>query len=73
MKINLKKLRYSSNTLDMAIAELKHNKRSRIVIHDLEIIYNLIEVIKEDLRMCGESIVELDMPRTPAIEEADGV
>ena len=75
MKINLKQFQYQINTLDMVIDDLK-NKRfvgtTGATVNDLKAILDLMTEINQDLRGMGEAIVELRVPRTEAIAEADG-
>jgi hypothetical protein len=75
MNINLKQLHYQINTLDMVVDDLKHKRfvgTTGATVNDLAALLKLLEEIKKDLRGAGESIVELDLPRSEAIKAADG-
>ena len=71
MKINLKELEHQMNSLDF-ISSTKSAKEYSKICRDVRALYNLLMVIKTDLEGMGESIVELDKPRSEAIKERDG-
>ena len=71
MKINLKELEHQMNSLDF-ISSTKSAKEYSKICGEARALYDLLVLIKTDLEMAGESIVELDKPRTEAIKERDG-
>ena len=75
MKINLKQLHYQINTLDMVIGDLK-NKRfvgtTGATVNDMKALLELVSDIEKDLKLSGESVTELDMPREEANKQAYG-
>jgi len=71
MNVNLKELEHQMNSLDF-ISSTKSTKEYPKICRDVRTLYNLLMVIKTDLEGMGESIVELDKPRSEAIKERDG-
>ena len=70
MRINLKTLTHQMNSLDF----IRHHPTvmaQSIINKDLQALYDLLVIVKTDLEMAGESIVELDKNRTDAIKERD--
>lgn len=72
MKVNLKQLRFQCNTLDMVISDMDRKPGMSMVRNDLKALYELVTSIEYDLKLGGESIVELDMPREEATQAAYG-
>ena len=72
MKINLKELEYQLNSLDF-ISSTKSAKAYPKICEETRALYDLLVLIKTDLEMAGESIVELDKDRLAAIKERDAV
>lgn len=70
MKVNLKEV--SKQILELKFLKkqlLEQNadpKKSAKLIDKILLMY---EEVETDLEMCGESIIEIDMPRLEAIEE----
>ena len=71
MKINLKEFEYQLNSLDF-ISSTKSAKEYSKICQEARALYDLLLLIKTDLEMGGESIIELDKPRSEAIKERDG-
>lgn len=74
MKVNLKKLRYQLNTLDMVSDDIKKKRfvaTTPATAKDLSALCTLLEEVYKDLSLAGESIVELDKSRAEALKEAN--
>ena len=70
MKVNLKKLVQDKEMLKAVQAEMRDMQGPQLSFSKkLNKIINFYDEIERDLEMCGESIVEIDMPRLKAIEE----
>lgn len=71
MKINLKELAQDKEVIKYCQKILVENSETKALSRKLNRVLRFIEEVEVDLEMGGESIIELDMPRTKAIEERD--
>lgn len=69
MKVNLKDICKDKEMLKYLQSVLRDQPATKGFATKLEKVIRLYEEIEVDLEMCGESIVEIDMPRLDAIEE----
>jgi heme oxygenase len=69
MKVNLKDICKDKEMLKYLQSILRDQPVTKGFATKLEKVIRLYEEIEVDLEMCGESIVEIDMPRLDAIEE----
>lgn len=69
MEINLKDLVKTKETLKYIQSVLREQTVTKGLSRKLDETIRLYDEIEADLEVCGESIIELDMPRLEAIEE----
>ena len=71
MKVNLKELFRQKEELKYIQSILRDQTVTKGLAKKLDKTIDLLDEIEIDLGLCGESIVEIDMPRLEAIEERD--
>ena len=71
MKINLKEFAQDKEVIKYCQKILVDNSETKALSRKLNRVLRFMEEVEVDLEMGGESIIELDMPRTKAIEERD--
>lgn len=71
MKINLKELAQDKEVIKYCQKILVENSETKALSRKLNRVLRFMEEVEVDLEMGAESIIELDMPRTKAIEERD--
>ncbi len=71
MKINLKKLTYDKEAIKYVYKRLCEQSITKPLANKLNNIIKLLEEVETDLELGGECIIELDKPRTVALEERD--
>lgn len=69
MEINLKDLVKTKEAVKYIQSILREQTVTKGLARKLDAIIKLYDDIEADLEICGESIIELDMPRLAAIEE----
>jgi hypothetical protein len=71
MKVNLKKICEQKELLKHISTEMSSDQPvpQKMLSQKIRKLLLLMDEIENDLEMCGESILELDMPRLDAIKE----
>lgn len=71
MKVNLKKICEQKELLKYMVTEMSSDQPvpQKMLSQKIRKLLLLMDEIENDLEMCGESILELDMPRLDAIKE----
>jgi len=71
MKVNLKKICEQKELLKYITTEMSSDQPipQKMLSQKIRKLLLLMDEIENDLEMCGESILELDMPRLDAIKE----